>query len=424
MGTLTHLAILAIIAITQVCVGAVPAREKAIGIFNIVKFPNDLCISDSTTQNGTCYTSEECSSRNGVASGSCADGYGVCCLISIACGGSSSENCTYVSTTVSPAVAGSSCSYTICPRSTDVTRIRFDLSTFTLAQPGVGSDLDGTPGGAIQTEKASMGRCVQDAFTVTGTMGPYPTICGTNTGQHMIVDTDGSTCVSATFSFGGGTTTRSYNIHVTQYASSNEMGGPSGCLQFFTGDTGTVQSFNYLGTTGARADNAGQHLQSQDYSACIRQNAAKCAICWSPTTTGNVNAIRGSFGLSASAAAALSQGDAGYTNCDTDFVTILGGTPAADAAAGLTAQTGNVVVGTDRFCGRFFGATAAVTDTSVCSRVTPFKLSFTSNAEEEATADGQDMAHLNEVADGAAAMTTAPFGTMGFSLGFAQLGCA
>merc|ERR1719266_2985362 len=281
------------------------------------------------------------------------------------------------------------------------------------------ADVDGTGTDTQTADGNQIGRCIQDSFTVTGA----PTICGLNTGQHMIVDTDGSTCIDAAFVYTG-TSTRSYNIHVTQYASTNEMGGPPGCLQFFTGDTGTVQSFNYLGTTGARADNAGQHLQSQDYSACIRQNAAKCAICWSPTTTGNVNAIRGSFGLSASAAAALSQGDAGYTNCDTDFVTILGGTPAADAAAGLTAQTGNVVVGTDRFCGRFFGATAAVTDTSVCSRVTPFKLSFTSNAEEEATADGQDMANVNEVADGAAAMTTAPFGTMGFSLGFAQLGCA
>ena len=30
--------------------------------------------------NGTCYTAEECASRDGVASGSCAEGYGVCCI--------------------------------------------------------------------------------------------------------------------------------------------------------------------------------------------------------------------------------------------------------------------------------------------------------------------------------------------------------
>ena len=30
--------------------------------------------------NGTCYTAEECSNRDGVESGTCADGFGVCCV--------------------------------------------------------------------------------------------------------------------------------------------------------------------------------------------------------------------------------------------------------------------------------------------------------------------------------------------------------
>ena len=29
---------------------------------------------------GTCYTAEECEDNSGTASGSCADGYGVCCI--------------------------------------------------------------------------------------------------------------------------------------------------------------------------------------------------------------------------------------------------------------------------------------------------------------------------------------------------------
>ena len=41
---------------------------------------NDVCNSYSASMNGTCYTPEECSSRDGVASGSCAEGYGVCCI--------------------------------------------------------------------------------------------------------------------------------------------------------------------------------------------------------------------------------------------------------------------------------------------------------------------------------------------------------
>ena len=31
-------------------------------------------------QSGTCYTEDECADRKGTASGSCAEGYGVCCV--------------------------------------------------------------------------------------------------------------------------------------------------------------------------------------------------------------------------------------------------------------------------------------------------------------------------------------------------------
>ena len=30
--------------------------------------------------NGTCYNKEECTNKGGVASGTCANGFGVCCL--------------------------------------------------------------------------------------------------------------------------------------------------------------------------------------------------------------------------------------------------------------------------------------------------------------------------------------------------------
>ena len=44
-----------------------------------IKFQNDVCNTE-TAMNGTCYTAEECSNRDGVATGSCADGFGVCCV--------------------------------------------------------------------------------------------------------------------------------------------------------------------------------------------------------------------------------------------------------------------------------------------------------------------------------------------------------
>ena len=60
---------------------------KTLSVFNVVKFPNDAC-GASNGFNGTCYTSSECSSLGGTASGTCASSFGVCCVFSIACGGS------------------------------------------------------------------------------------------------------------------------------------------------------------------------------------------------------------------------------------------------------------------------------------------------------------------------------------------------
>merc|ERR1719219_269068 len=56
---------------------------------------------------------------------------------------------------------------------------------------------------------------------------------------------------------------------------------PTGCLQYFTGPTGTVTSFNYrAGCTSQPCT----HLQAQRYSSCIRQEAGYCSIGWRADT--------------------------------------------------------------------------------------------------------------------------------------------
>ena len=45
--------------------------------WQIDRFNNGPCQGDS--KNGTCYTTEECETKGGTNSGSCASGYGVCC---------------------------------------------------------------------------------------------------------------------------------------------------------------------------------------------------------------------------------------------------------------------------------------------------------------------------------------------------------
>lgn len=417
MDSLRTLALLAILGTT---VYALPrdGGAKAIGIFNVVRFPNDVCNTE-TAMNGTCYTAEECSDRDGVATGSCADGFGVCCVISLSCGDTTSENCTYLTATT--VAAGSSCTYTICPASSTVSRIRLDLTMFTIADP-FAVLTDGTVAAAsIATEGGAIGHCTMDTFQLTGSGGSSPVICGSNDGQHMIVDTDGSACVTAAFSFGSDTATRNYRIHAIQYDRLNEMGGPAGCLQFFTGAMGTVTTFNWATVTTST------HLANQDYDVCIRRLADRCNICWSPITSGVTIAkgapaaaatIRGSFGLSIGGSAAATGEGGQNTHCTDDYIIIPNG-QAAQAAE--TADNVVIAAGVNKWCGRYLGADADEFDNTVCSQVTPFRISVFTDGSEVVDANfAVGAADTNEASAGTAAMST---GTMGFSLGFTQTAC-
>ncbi len=113
----------------------------------MLSLQNDICAGNNN-RNGTCYTAEECEDRGGTSSGSCADGFGVCCIskilllafqlaiyrplsyvspVSLECGKTSSENCTYLvqASTTSPQ---QSCTYTLCPASDNVCRMRLDFT--------------------------------------------------------------------------------------------------------------------------------------------------------------------------------------------------------------------------------------------------------------------------------------------------------
>merc|ERR1711862_492257 len=111
------------------------AKPKALSLFNVVTFPNTACGATSG-YNGTCYTATECSSLGGTASGTCASSFGVCCVFSIACGGSSSANNSYaVISSYSTSTDSDPCTYTFCPTSTDVCKLRIDFDTMVLTAP-------------------------------------------------------------------------------------------------------------------------------------------------------------------------------------------------------------------------------------------------------------------------------------------------
>jgi len=446
MGPLKQLALLAIFATAVYAEESRDKAQKAIGIFNIVKFNNDVC-DTGNAMNGTCYTAEECTNRNGVASGSCADGYGVCCVITLTCGATTRENCTYLSQDMSATPArdsddSRSCSYTICPVTSDVRRIRLELTTFDIEGPFTPA-LDGGAGNtagtvAVTAAGTAIGQCRGDQFVAATGLGSSPIICGFNTGQHMILDTDGTMCVKAMFTFStSGNVQRSYRIHNVQFGGNNDMGGPTGCLQYYTGEMGTVNSFNWNGI------GAGVHLANQDYDVCIRQRADACRICWAPITTGRfaangaLPAAQGSFGVSNGASGAATPMPGFGATCDivpaamatqsSDFVTILGGNPAATNIIDNTLAA--LEGGSDVLCGRYFNAAAAAADATVCSRVTPFRLGvhFDGHEAVQAVAAGMMPVFGKEAVDeasGNAAVNDETLGVFGFSLGFRQMACA
>ena len=91
-----------------------------------------------------------------------------------------------------------------------------------------------------------------------------PVICGTNTGEHMYIHASPQ-CNVLTANFGSSSTatTSAFTIKVTQVPCSSKTKAPQGCLQYFTGNTGTITTYNYNSAGGVL-------LTNQDYSICVR----------------------------------------------------------------------------------------------------------------------------------------------------------
>jgi hypothetical protein len=396
--------------------------QKSLSFFNVVRFPNDVCLG-SGNRNGTCYTAEECETRAGTASGTCADAFGVCCIIQLTCGESSSENCTYIVQASTTSPTESFCQYNICPASNDICRIRFDFTVFDIAGPATTAVLTAavavTLGGAI-------GDCVDDSFVVTssGRTGS-PLICGINTGQHIFVDAS-KECSKAAFTFGALAATRQYDIKVTQYDCKNEMGGPPGCLQYLTANAGNIASFNYpIGAAAvtSTAANSVTHLSNQHYDICFRRSDDFCAVCFSPSISisvvaDNTQTASSSFGLSGSADAAAPETNIDVA-CSTDYLIIPQATTPVIAIMHGIATIGSA----ERICGRVFSYTqdqtlviayAPAAFLSVCTGKRPFRITFKTDSNEAnvGAADGT----TNEAVD-------FPGGIIGFSLNYRQVAC-
>merc|ERR1712223_390960 len=386
-------------------------EPKVLPIFQVVKFPNDICSGSS--YNGTCYTAEECSSKGGTNEGSCASGFGVCCTFTLSCGDSSSQNQTYL---VQSSVTSltSPCTYSICKCSTNICRIRFDFTTFVLATAVAGTTVSATNTAAGSQIGNAMGDCLTWAFSITsqGTFGT-PVICGSNGGYHMIVDAS-SECAQATFQIGGLTTTsRKWNIRVTQYACGDyDMSGWPGCLQYYTSTASTIQNFGFP-TSATTVTSGVTHLSSQKYDICIRRASGYCYICYSTWTAGTAVIAQGSFGLNISPS--IASQSAINTSCTSDYLSIPYGNSAAIAA--ITAPATEATFA-NSYCGRFFSiASAATAGVTVCTRRSPFIVGVNFDSNEVTSISKVDAkASTREESE-------FPGGITGFKLIYFQVAC-
>ncbi|XP_059097989.1 uncharacterized protein LOC131892220 [Tigriopus californicus] len=345
---------------------------------NVVQFPNDPCSSTGGANNGTCYTQGECTSRKGVASGTCAGGFGVCCVFVGGCGTMVRENSTYFQGDATTMAGG--CSYQVCPVSNDICQIRLDFIMFNIAGPDVSttttfSTLNGNAvemGGAASNMASN---CITDSFSATDGSGMGSNvICGDNTGQHMYLSAEGG-CVKLMFQFGSmamgmGTAMamRMWKIKVSQISCQSELLAPQGCTQYITNPLGMgmVQTFNF---------NGGQHLANQNQNICIRREGVNCRLCFSSVAATDFAVSGLSTKTMGSTKGCCGYGATGTGVNGKDCVTI----PGAKNAAGLFVSP--------KFCGRGGLVTVdMMAAASVCTTTIPFSVRFISDDFEFAGA--------------------------------------
>ncbi|XP_037789212.1 uncharacterized protein LOC119584592 [Penaeus monodon] len=210
-------------------------------------------------------------------------------------------------------------------------------------------------------------QCLTDRFSVAGASS-LPVICGVNAGNHMYVDLGRGTTTPASLTFVtmGPSFDRKWKVKVTQIPCNTDYTAPSNCVQYYTGVSGQVRSYNFDLTTGLE-------LANQDYTICIRTEKNFCGIQYE-TCADTVNTNSQSFTLSGrptSTAGSL----VGAASCTKDWLTI----PCVSASA-----TTPVPSCQDRLCGDSFNVVESRTagNVVVYSYVRPFVLIYHTDATE------------------------------------------
>jgi len=349
-------------------------NSKVLPIFQVVRFPNDICVISGGTKNGTCYTAEECSNKGGTNGGSCASGFGVCCVFSAGCGSVSSENCTYFE--VNGANSGD-CNARICKCSSDICQMRLDFTNFVISGPSTISNsigkLVGGSVGATGKKVSQKTTCSTDTFSISNAPN-VPTVCGTLTGDHVYFDASNE-CHDLSFNFGQsaiGTTipTRSFTIKVSQISCFDTVNrAPPGCTQWFRGNSGSGQlkTFNF---------DQGIHLANQNQIMCVRREMGNCRICYYAAAATDVQlGGKNTKGVIKPSSCCAYGADGMKSTGVYDCLIIPGALKAASPGTAASPA---------KMCGGVKGIVSATNGptTTVCSKAVPFRLEFMSDPYE------------------------------------------
>ena len=75
---------------------------------------------------------------------------------------------------------------------------------------------------------------------------------------------------------------RSWHLKILQYECGSPMIAPDGCLQYHTGVSGEVSSFNWKLEDNSNDQMFSNSLANLSYSVCVRRESGYCSIDWSP----------------------------------------------------------------------------------------------------------------------------------------------
>ncbi|XP_066139864.1 uncharacterized protein [Euwallacea fornicatus] len=239
--------------------GAVGNLGRLPRVLNFFPVPFvEECKANDGRRRGICMNTYECRIQEGKSYGFCALGFGVCCVFTATCGQEVVNNLTYFVSPNYPDLASdvSSCGIKVAKIESEVSQMRFDFIHFNLGQPN-----------------RTTGECEGDVFTIKASNSSREvTMCGLNSGQHVYLNVENSEHVEISVNLDKKAVRRFWEVVITQIPFTEQA--PPECLQFHTGSSGVVQTFNF-------ADN-GRHLADQDYNICIRQEEGFCSIAYEP----------------------------------------------------------------------------------------------------------------------------------------------